>query len=70
MNIQNVEKNGVIQPVDVKQKDFAAAIAKKTPFTGILFELRKRYGMDQNVNQLKAEWRDYADGILKVLFKK
>lgn len=44
------------------QKDFALAILKKTPFTGILFEARKR-GVDP-----KTLWRDSADTIVKLLF--
>lgn len=52
------------------QKDFALAIVGKTPFTGILFDLRKRFGKDQTLEQLKAEWRNYGDGIVKVMFKK
>jgi hypothetical protein len=51
------------------QKDFALAIQKKTPFTGILFDLRKRFGKDQTVELLKKNWREAGDLILKVLFK-
>jgi hypothetical protein len=44
------------------QKDFALAILKKTPFTGILFDARKR-GIDP-----KKLWRDGSDQIVKILF--
>lgn len=52
------------------QKDFALAIQGKTPFTGILFDLRKRFGKGQTVEILKQNWREAGDLILKVLFKK
>ncbi len=51
------------------QKEFALAVVGKTPFTGILFSLRKERGKDQTVALLKKAWRNSADGIAKVLFK-
>lgn len=44
------------------QKDFALAIKGRTPFTGILFDVRKR-----GENDLQKTWRNSADLILKVL---
>lgn len=44
------------------QKEFALAIAGKTPFTGVLFEARK------NKVSPKDLWRNGADRILKILF--
>lgn len=52
------------------QKDFALAIVGKTPFTGLLFNLRKEHGPKQTQEQLKRAWRNGADAILKHLFKK
>lgn len=52
------------------QKDFALAISGKTPFTGLLFDLRKRFAKEQSVELLKKNWREAGDLILKVLFKK
>lgn len=55
--------------IDV-QKDFALAIVGKTPFTSILFDIRKKHGKDQSLAILKKAWREWGDGIVKVLFKK
>lgn len=52
------------------QKDFALAIVGKTPFTGLLFSLRKDHGNNQNEELLKKAWRNNVDGILKYIFKK
>lgn len=49
------------------QKEFALAIVGKTPFTGLLFNLRKKYGKDQTLAHLKEAWKGNADGIEKVL---
>ncbi len=46
------------------QKDFALSIQGKTPFTGVLFNVRK------HGTALKEEWRNSADRILKSLFGK
>lgn len=48
------------------QKEFALAICKK-PFSGMLFELRKKFGVEQNVNHLKDLWRNSEANILKTL---
>jgi hypothetical protein len=45
------------------QKDFALSIVGRTPFTSVLFNLRKQGGT------LRDEWMKHGDGILKVLFK-
>jgi tRNA splicing ligase len=52
------------------QKDFALAIVGKTPFTGLLFTLRKQKGTEQTFEDLKKLWRDSSDTILKVVFDK
>ena len=52
------------------QKEFALAIKDETPFAGILFNLRKKYGEHQRSKHLKEEWRNSADAIFKNLFKK
>lgn len=52
------------------QKSFAVAISGKTPFTGILFTLRKKHGANQTRELLAEIWRDSADAILKQVFKK
>jgi hypothetical protein len=53
----------------VDQKAFAQAIQGKTPFTGILFGLRRAHGAEQTRALLDQAWRDSAEMILKVLFK-
>lgn len=50
------------------QKDFALAILGKTPFTGILFTLRKELGDKQTPEELKKLWRNSTQTIIKVLF--
>jgi hypothetical protein len=52
------------------QKTFAIAISGKTPFTGLLFTLRKKYGKDQSEELLKSLWKSSSDAILKHLFNK
>ncbi len=51
------------------QKDFALAIIKKTPFSGLLFQLRKENGINQTEKLLDKMWRDSEDLIVKILFK-
>lgn len=51
------------------QKDFALAIHGKTPFTGMLFQLRKQLGVQQTLKDLKKMWNDSPDQILKVIAK-
>lgn len=50
------------------QKDFALSIQKKTPFTGILFNMRKLHGKEQSLELLKKTWRNSEDLIVKILF--
>lgn len=48
---------------DIKdQKTFALAIKGKTPFVSLLFNMRKR-----GITDLRTEWSQSADAILKVL---
>ncbi len=51
------------------QKTFALAIAGKTPFTGLLFQLRRDHGTNQTEQHLKEKWRESSDLILKAIFK-
>jgi hypothetical protein len=51
----------------VSQKDFALAIQGKTPFTAVLFNVRKKYGAEQTVEHLRQEWRAADAQILKQL---
>lgn len=51
------------------QKDFALSILGKTPFTGVLFNVRKKFGKTQTLKNLKDEFRN-PDMIVKVLFGK
>jgi hypothetical protein len=53
----------------VEQKTFAQAIQGRTPFTGILFGLRKAHGPNQTRDQLRQTWRDAEEMILKALFR-
>lgn len=50
------------------QKDFAQAIVGKTPFSGLLFTLRKEYGDRQTLEHLCQAWRHADATILKVLY--
>lgn len=50
------------------QKTFALTIKDKTPFTGILFNIRKAHGKNQTVDHLKKVWRESADLITKRLY--
>jgi hypothetical protein len=52
------------------QKEFALAIKHETPFTGILFQLRKDHGVLQTVELLKSAWRANEGSLLKILFNK
>ena len=51
------------------QRDFAQAIIGQTPFTGILFTLRKELGPNQTEAALWAKWRQSGEVIVKHLFK-
>lgn len=50
------------------QKEFALKIIGKTRFTGILFDMRKKN--KQTLDDLKKEWRNSKEVILKQLFPK
>ncbi len=52
------------------QKQFALAIQGKTPFTGILFQLRKLKGPNFTVEDLQNVWNKSESTILKVLYNK
>ena len=49
------------------QKDFALSICGKTHFTSILFDMRKLYGLNQNLKQLKELWLNSERLILRRL---
>jgi hypothetical protein len=51
------------------QKTFAKAIQGRTPFTGILFGLRKEYGTGQSRDLLRLAWQDSEELILRLLFR-
>ena len=53
----------------IDQKTFALAIKNRTPFTSILFTLKKTKGLEQTLNDLKDAWKQSGDSILKNLFK-
>lgn len=48
------------------QKEFALAILKKTPYTGVLFEARKQNADSKAIRRL---WKENPEGILKNLSK-
>lgn len=48
------------------QKEFAQKIIGKTPFTNILFNLRKFHGQDQSLKDLKKMWRESEDKIINL----
>jgi hypothetical protein len=50
------------------QKEFALSILGKTPFTGVLFELKKKFGLAQEEAHLKKAWLESDQAILKFLF--
>lgn len=50
------------------QKDFALSVVKQTPFSGLLFQLRKELGANQTETALRDKWRGSAELITKVLF--
>lgn len=49
------------------QKEFAQAIVPRTPFSSLLFKLRKQYGEQPPVGALDAAWRSSAELIVKTL---
>lgn len=48
------------------QKEFALAVKDK-PFSGLLFQIRKQHGANQNVTHIKQAWRTAEGQILKTL---
>ena len=48
-----------------EQKDFALAIKNKTKFSGILFNVRKKYGPSATSKNIRDEWKDAEALILK-----
>jgi hypothetical protein len=52
------------------QKSFARAIAGATPFTGLLFALRKDRGPHQSEAQLRQLWERSGDLIAKMLYER
>jgi hypothetical protein len=50
------------------QKEFALAIVKQTGFSNILFDMRKEFGSEQKLEQLKEKWRNAESVIIKRLF--
>lgn len=50
------------------QKRFALSIVGKTPFTSVLFNLRKQKGASQTEADLRAIWRQSHEVILRVLY--
>ena len=46
------------------QKEFALAV-KRSPFSGVLFDVRKKYGHEQTTEKLQEKWRDFERLILK-----
>lgn len=50
-----------------EQKDFALAIKDRTPFASVLFTVRKKQGSQQKAADVRKEFRDNDQGILKRL---
>jgi hypothetical protein len=50
-----------------EQKEFALAIAGKTPFTSVLFNVRKKNGELAKAEDFKRAWREAEAAILKRL---
>lgn len=51
------------------QKAFAATVMK-SPFSGILFQCRKEFGLTHDESKLREKWLQSADAIVKVLYDK
>lgn len=51
------------------QKEFALEIKPRTKFTGLLFQLRKELGKNQNEEELRNKWKTSCEMIVKLLFK-
>lgn len=54
----------------VDQKEFAQSVVKATPFSSLLFQLRRQKGENQKIDDLKFIWENSQDLILKVLNEK
>ena len=52
----------------VDQKEFALSVVH-SPFSGILFSVRKKYGEEQKARDLREIWNQSEQHIVKVLFK-
>ena len=52
------------------QRDFATAIIRATPFSGLLFALRKELGARQSVEDVRRHWCANAESIVKILFER
>jgi hypothetical protein len=52
-----------------EQRDFALAIQGRTPFTFMLFNVRKAYGKAQKAKHLGEEWHKGEAQILKFVLK-
>lgn len=48
-----------------EQKDFALAIKDRTKFASVLFTVRKKYGAGAKASDIRREWREADDQILK-----
>ena len=53
-----------------EQKDFALYIVPKTKFSGLLFDLRKNYGIVQVEDNLRKKWLNSEDLIIKIVCPK
>jgi len=51
------------------QKEFAQTIVPLTKFAGVLFTLRKTFGVNIPNVEIEKLWRNSAELITKVLFK-
>jgi hypothetical protein len=52
------------------QKAFARAVLGATPFTGLLFALRKHHGPAQTEDLLRRLWEQSGDVIVKMLYER
>lgn len=52
------------------QKEFARTIIGATPFTGLLFALRKKHGAGQSEALLRRLWEESSDLIAKMLYER
>jgi len=50
------------------QKDFALAIIKKTKFSSLLFAVRKKAGIIEDVEMLRQLWKESEELITKVIY--